>query len=68
MSTNKKRIVILGGGLAGLPLALHLEKQKKIEGRVEVILIDRKEYFEMNCESIRFLIQPELHTKVIIII
>lgn len=64
MST-KKRVVILGGGLAGLPLALHIEKNKKLSQRVEVVLVDKKQYFEMNCESVRFLVQPDIHHKVI---
>jgi len=58
---EKIKIVILGGGLAGLPFALLLEKNKKLKKCMDVVMIDQREYFEMNCESVRFLVKPEIH-------
>lgn len=62
---SKIKLVILGGGLAGLPIALEIEKDKALARALDVVMVDRKEYFEMNCESIRFLVDPSVHNKVI---
>jgi NADH dehydrogenase FAD-containing subunit len=61
---EKTRLVILGGGLAGLPMALLLEKKKKLLKHLDVVMIDQRDYFEMNCESVRFLVKPEIHLEV----
>ncbi len=61
---ERKKLVILGAGLAGLPLALEIEKDSKLRSRLDVFLIDKKDYFEMNCASVRFLVDPSVHNKV----
>lgn len=42
---EKKRVVILGGGFAGLYAALYLQKELVEEGKVEVTLIDQHNFF-----------------------
>ena len=42
---GKKRIVILGGGFAGIYTALYLEKFLKPGDNVEVALVNRENYF-----------------------
>lgn len=42
---NTKKIVILGGGFGGLYTAYHLEKKFKNDPSVEIILINRDNYF-----------------------
>eukprot|EP00026_Physarum_polycephalum_P009792 Phypoly_transcript_09928.p1 GENE.Phypoly_transcript_09928~~Phypoly_transcript_09928.p1 ORF type:complete len:366 (-),score=65.46 Phypoly_transcript_09928:121-1218(-) len=63
MSHQKKRLVILGGGLAGLPLARHIEKNKKLSASLDVTLVDKKHYFELTLAAPRFLVDPEQHAK-----
>lgn len=65
--SQKKRLVILGGGLAGLPLARQIEKNKKLSASIDVTLVDKKHYFELTLASPRFLVDPDQHAKVILL-
>lgn len=53
------RIIILGGGFCGSRIAKRLQKQKNIE----VVLIDRKPYFEYSPSLWKLLLNPTDHTK-----
>jgi hypothetical protein len=64
MSHEKKRLVILGGGLAGLPLARQIEKNKKLSASLDVTLVDKKHYFELTLAAPRFLVDSQQHGKV----
>ncbi len=61
---SKKKLVILGAGLGGFPLALHIEKDKKLSALFDVVLVDKKEFFEMNLASVRFLVKDNIHHQV----
>jgi NADH dehydrogenase FAD-containing subunit len=50
-----KKVVIVGGGIAGKKLAENLDK-KKI---VEVVLVEPKEYFEVPFAQLRSLVDPK---------
>jgi len=41
----KKRIVILGGGFAGIYTAIYLEKYLKPSDDIEIALVNRENYF-----------------------
>jgi NADH dehydrogenase FAD-containing subunit len=56
------RIVILGGGFCGALLAKELDKQKHIE----VVLVDKKEYFEYSPSLWKLLLNPENHKNYIV--
>ena len=45
MREQRKRIVILGGGFAGVYTALHLEKALKRRDDFEILLINKENYF-----------------------
>jgi NADH dehydrogenase len=45
MNEQRKRIVILGGGFAGVYTALHLEKALKRRDDFEILLINKENYF-----------------------
>lgn len=45
MNEQRKRIVILGGGFAGVYTALHLEKARKRRDDFEILLINKENYF-----------------------
>jgi len=45
MSTDRKRVVILGGGFAGVYTAQYLERQLGRSGDFEVALVSRENYF-----------------------
>jgi NADH dehydrogenase len=45
MSETKKRVLVLGGGFAGLYTALELEKKLRGETDVEVTLVNRENFF-----------------------
>ena len=45
METEKKRIVVLGGGFGGIYTAMHLEKLFKHSPDYEVALVNRENYF-----------------------
>ena len=57
------RIIILGGGFCGSRIARKLEKQKNIE----VVLIDKKTYFEYSPSLWKLFINPENHRKYIVL-
>src|SRR3974390_2518731 len=44
MSTPKKRVLLLGGGFAGLYAALHLEKAIARRNDIEVTLVNRDNF------------------------
>lgn len=54
-------MVILGGGCGGLPLARQIEANKKLSSTLDVVLVDKKEYFEVNLASVRFLVDSKDH-------
>lgn len=56
------RIIILGGGFCGCRIAKRLEKQKNIE----VVLLDKKTYFEYSPSLWKLLLNPEDHKKYIV--
>src|ERR1051326_160298 len=45
MREQRKRIVILGGGFAGVYTALHLEQALKRRDDFEILLINKENYF-----------------------
>jgi apoptosis-inducing factor 2 len=51
--TDKKKVVVLGGGFAGSLAA------KKLENDFEVTLVDSKEYFEFTPSILRTIIDPK---------
>ncbi len=42
---QRKRIVILGGGFAGVYTAMHLEKALRRRDDLEILLINKENYF-----------------------
>ncbi len=56
------RIIILGGGFCGSLIAKKLDKKRN----VEVILIDKKDYFEYSPSIWKLLLKPADHGKYII--
>jgi len=56
------RIIILGGGFCGSLIAKELDKQKDIE----VVLIDKKEYFEYSPSLWKLLLNPGNHKKYLV--
>ncbi len=44
-ASGKKRIVILGGGFAGVYTAMALERAQKGKGDFEIVLVNRENYF-----------------------
>ena len=48
-----KKIVVIGGGFAGSYIARELQKD------FNVVLIDRKDYFEFTPGILRCLVEPE---------
>lgn len=41
----KKRVIILGGGFGGVYTAMHLEKQLRKRDELEIVLVNRENYF-----------------------
>jgi apoptosis-inducing factor 2 len=56
------KVVILGGGFCGALIAKKLDRQKELE----VILIDKKEYFEYSPSLCKLLSSPSYHNRIII--
>ena len=56
------KIVILGGGFCGALVAKALDRRKDLE----VILIDKKEYFEYTPSIWKLLTNPSYHKKIIV--
>ena len=54
------KVVILGGGFCGAYVAKKLDKQKNFE----VVLIDKKEYFEYSPSLWKLLADPSYHTHI----
>ncbi|KAG9146766.1 hypothetical protein Leryth_005084 [Lithospermum erythrorhizon] len=57
---KKKRVVIVGGGIAGSVLAFNLQHH------ADVYLIDPKEYFEIAWASLRCMVEPSFAEKSLI--
>jgi apoptosis-inducing factor 2 len=53
-----KKVVIIGGGFAGMSIA------KKLDEKFEVVLIDDKEYFEFTPSILRGIIEPKIYDKI----
>ncbi|CAJ1979101.1 unnamed protein product [Sphenostylis stenocarpa] len=56
----EKKVVIVGGGVAGAILA------KNIQNQANVTLIDPKEYFEIPWASLRGLVEPSFAERIVI--
>ncbi|XP_014494217.1 apoptosis-inducing factor homolog A-like [Vigna radiata var. radiata] len=56
----EKKVVIVGGGVAGATLA------KNIQNQANVTLIDPKEYFEIPWASLRGLVEPSFAERIVI--
>ncbi|KAG9144105.1 hypothetical protein Leryth_013752 [Lithospermum erythrorhizon] len=56
----KKRVVIIGGGMAGSVLA------KSLQDHADVYLIDPKEYFEIAWASLRCMVEPAFAERTLI--
>lgn len=52
VQSKKKKLVVIGGGFAGSLIA------RKIENKMDVILIDSKDYFEFTPGILRTLVEP----------
>ncbi|KAI3899712.1 hypothetical protein MKW92_046342 [Papaver armeniacum] len=52
--TGKKRVVVVGGGIAGALAA------KSLQSDADVVLIDPKEYFEITWASMRAKVEPQI--------
>ncbi|KAG9137285.1 hypothetical protein Leryth_014914 [Lithospermum erythrorhizon] len=59
-SIGKKRVVIIGGGIAGSVLA------KSLQDHSDVYLIDPKEYFEISWASLRCMVEPAFAERTLI--
>ncbi|KAL2328413.1 hypothetical protein Fmac_021840 [Flemingia macrophylla] len=60
MEKNGKRVVILGGGVAGSLVA------KSLQFHAHVTLVDPKEYFEITWASLRSMVEPYFAERTII--
>lgn len=56
------KVVILGGGFCGALIAKKLDKKKELE----VVLIDKKEYFEYSPSLSKLLLYPSYHKHIIV--
>jgi len=56
------RVIILGGGFCGALIAKKLDRQKELE----VILIDKKDYFEYSPSLWKLILEPNYHKKIIV--
>ena len=54
----KKKVVIIGGGFAGLFLA------ESLENKFEVLLVDSKPFFEFTPGILRTIVEPEHKDKI----
>jgi len=54
---EQKKLVIVGAGFGGICVAKALNKNKAFH----ITVIDRKNYFENNTASVRFLVTPTFH-------
>ncbi|CAK9041096.1 unnamed protein product [Durusdinium trenchii] len=57
---EKKKVVVLGGGFAGLAVVRHLRRN------FEVTLVDAKKYFEFIPGMVRPYSNPDLHRKLVV--
>ncbi|RPJ05498.1 MAG: FAD-binding protein, partial [Spirochaetaceae bacterium] len=55
MEISMIKVVIIGGGFAGVDCAMNLSKN----GQFDLILIDKKDYFEITYAQFAALIEPE---------
>lgn len=58
--TGKKRVVVIGGGVAGSLVA------KSLQFHADVTLIDSKEYFEIPWASLRAMVEPSFGERSVI--
>ncbi|KAF8395462.1 hypothetical protein HHK36_019408 [Tetracentron sinense] len=59
-STEKRRVVVIGGGVAGALLS------KTLQFHADVVLIDPKEYFEIPWASLRAMVEPSFAERSVI--
>ncbi|KAL0299114.1 UNVERIFIED_CONTAM: Ferroptosis suppressor protein 1 [Sesamum radiatum] len=59
-SGEKKRVVVVGGGVAGSLLA------KNLQDHADVFLIDSKEYFELPWAGLRSKVEPSFAKRIVI--
>ncbi|KAH9769179.1 Pyr redox 2 domain-containing protein [Citrus sinensis] len=57
---EKKKVVVIGGGVGGSLLAYH------IQSFADVVLIDEKEYFEITWASLRAVVEPSFAVRSVI--
>ncbi|RVW70604.1 Apoptosis-inducing factor 2 [Vitis vinifera] len=60
LASDIKRVVILGGGIAGSLLA------KSLQFRADIFLVDPKEYFEIPWASLRAMVEPSFAERTVI--
>jgi NADH dehydrogenase FAD-containing subunit len=58
---EKKNVVIVGGGFAGLQLAKIFEANPKVN--VDVTLVSKLDYFDINYATFRSLVEPSMAAK-----
>ncbi|KAI3846463.1 hypothetical protein MKW92_034518 [Papaver armeniacum] len=59
LETGKKRVVVVGGGLAGALAA------KSLQSHADVVLIDPKEYFEITWAGMRAKVEPSIADRMV---
>ncbi|KAA0151444.1 hypothetical protein FNF27_04769 [Cafeteria roenbergensis] len=59
--SRRKRVVIIGGGFCGTYCAIMLDA----DPRVEVVLVDTKDYFEYTPSIIKAFSRPETHAAIV---
>lgn len=60
-AARRKRVVIIGGGFCGTYCAIMLDA----DPRVEVVLVDTKDYFEYTPSIIKAFSRPETHAAIV---
>lgn len=60
MASEKKRVVVVGGGVAGSFIA------KTLQDHADVYLIDQKEYFEITWATLRSMVEPSFAERSVI--
>jgi len=57
MSQDRKRLVIIGGGHAGVRF-IHVFNQKRPNSQYDIVLIDKKDFYELNFFNLWDLVAP----------